>query len=183
VIVLLGTAGGVAWWRSLPDAYSPPTKQATATLDVQARAVLAQWEAAHPSVPDRVFVPLGDRMPGQAAAWTSRAGHDLRTGRDELFDRAISSGRIAVAVALPAGRPAAGTVRWDDGGTVQVTLVSAAQAFSAAAAQSCQAGCDVPELRVTGRNWVRSRYGPHMGGRRCRPGCSTSRTRRCRSPR
>lgn len=97
-----------------------------------ARDALARYDRAVLAAGRRSFVPTGS-LTGQVRAWTAADG---------AKKRALDSGRLVAAGALPAPR-GLGTVVWARGGTQKVPLLSAGDALrqlAATASGDCR-GC------------------------------------------
>jgi hypothetical protein len=132
-----------------PDTATPPATTSArldeqAGLDEQARQALARWAdavAAHGDAPR--FVPVGDGFALVGAL------------EPEIADNAKSallSGRLEAAPGvLPAGDPGSGEVRWDDGRTLSVPLLSAEASLSALTRRMQGGDCGgCTPLRVVG---------------------------------
>jgi hypothetical protein len=114
----------------------------SARLHQQAQDALARWADAvaaaggHPA-----FVPVGE-LTGQVGDWELEVGYNNKP--------ALMAGLVEAAVSLPAETPPDGELRWPDGSTRTVPLISAQQALSelkADATGPCP-GCE--PLQITG---------------------------------
>jgi hypothetical protein len=126
----------------------PPTDPSR--LDEQARQALARWAdavAGHGDGPH--LVPVDDGL-GLVGAWEPEVGSNNKV--------AMLSGMIEAAPGLlPAGDPGSGEVRWDDGQTVTLPLMSAEaalQALTEVHRGNCGGCQNIIPLRVTGARLV-----------------------------
>lgn len=120
-------AASVAAWQSSRAAQLAPVLQAEASGD------LSRWEAALRSAGGQAsFVPVGE-LTGQIGDWEESVG-----GNNKM---ALMSGAVE-ATGLPGETPPNGQVKWDDGGTQSVALVSAKQAFDDIKADGLATGND-----------------------------------------
>ncbi len=87
------------------------------------------------------FVPVGE-LTSQVGDWELAVGDNNKI--------ALMSGQIESDVSLPNDAPPDGELRWQDGATTTVRLMSAQAAFSAVKADAGGSGCtDCTALRVT----------------------------------
>jgi hypothetical protein len=93
----------------------------TAHLHEQADAALTRWAAAVAAAGGRQdFVPT-EGMTGQVGDWEVEVGDNNKS--------ALMAGLVDAAVQLPDDVPPAGEIRWDDGTTLSVPTISAAEAL------------------------------------------------------
>jgi hypothetical protein len=127
-----------------------------AAFVARARQVTAQWDRSHAARAWRAGLVLMD-----ASDLTPVPSKGFSTGREKL---AFMSGQFRLAGVLPAG-PLPGMVRWANGTTLRLPLLSARAAFAELAAER---PCAVPnacgQLTVTGAEpgvvTVRTSRGP-----------------------
>ena len=127
-----------------------------AAFVARARQVTAQWDRSHAARAWRAGLVLMD-----ASDLTPVPSKGFSTGREKL---AFMSGHFRLAGVLPAG-PLPGMVRWANGTTLRLPLLSAGAAFAELAAER---PCAVPDacgqLSVTGAEpgvvTVRTSRGP-----------------------
>lgn len=113
-------------------------------LHGQARDALARWADAVGDPTRQRLVIVGE-LTGQEGDWEFAVGDNNKI--------ALMSGQVHAVRALPGAVPPAGEVRWSDGSTTSLALLSADQALAqiAAAAKPCD-GCR--PLRVTAARLV-----------------------------
>jgi hypothetical protein len=133
-LVLLATMA-VAGCAFGPGATDP------AAAHQRAQAVLSKWADAVAAAGDHAAVtPVGE-LTGQIGGWEEAVGDNNKP--------ALMAGMVAVASPLSDVAPPDGEVRWQDGSTTQVPLLSAQEALAAigrTAAASCP---DCTTLLVT----------------------------------
>jgi hypothetical protein len=120
-----------------------PSTDNSAQLHQQAQAALARWAAAVAAGGGQsAFVPVGD-LTAQVGDWEEAVGDNNKP--------ALMAGLVETAVSLSAKAPPDGAVRWQDGRTETVRLISAQQALSGLKADATGSSCPgcVP-LQVTG---------------------------------
>src|SRR5580693_63362 len=137
---------------------TPPTagQNGPAAFVARARQVTAQWDRSHAARAWRAGLVLMD-----ASDLTPVPSKGFSSGREKL---AFMSGHFRLAGVLPAG-PLPGMVRWANGTTLRLPLLSARAAFAELAAER---PCAVPnacgQLTVTGAEpgvvTVRTSRGP-----------------------
>ncbi len=114
-----------------------------ARLQRQAQAALARWADAVAAASGRPgFVPVGE-LTGQIGDWEAEVGDNNKP--------ALMAGRVQADIALPAEAPPDGTLRWQDGTTADVRVMSAQDALTAMRTDGAEASCPgcVP-LQITG---------------------------------
>jgi hypothetical protein len=115
-----------------------------ARLHAQAEADLARWaDAVAAAGGQSVFVPVGE-LTGQVGDWEPDVGDNNKS--------ALMAGLVEAAVSLPTDPPPDGEVRWPDGSTAMVRLVSAPEALAglkADAAGSACPDCGLTPLRIS----------------------------------
>ena len=133
-IGLTGCAVGAPSASADPDA---------ARLHRQAQAALDRWAAAIAAASGRPgFVPVGE-LTGQIGDWEADVGDNDKT--------ALMAGLVQADVALPAEAPPDGTLRWQDGTTVGVRVMSAQDALADMRTEGGGASCpECVPLQVTG---------------------------------
>lgn len=122
------------------------SKDNSARLHQEAQADLARWaDAVAAAGGHTAFVPVGE-LTAQVGDWEEAVGNNSKP--------ALMAGLVEASVTLPAETPPDGEVRWQDGGTETVRLISAPQALSelkADGAGSCPGCCpDCVPLQITG---------------------------------
>jgi len=112
-------------------------------LHEEAQADLARWTAALAAAGGgSAFVPVGD-LTGQVGDWEPDLGDNNKI--------ALMAGLVEATVDLPAAAPPDGEVRWPDGTTSQVQLLSAPEALAALKADATGSACpDCTPLQLTG---------------------------------
>lgn len=115
----------------------------TARLHQQAEADLARWAEAVAAAGDgSSFVPVGE-LTGQVGDWEPDVGDNNKI--------AVMAGLVESDVSLPADPPPDGEVRWPDGSTTTVRLISAPEALARLKADADGSACsDCTPLQVTG---------------------------------
>ena len=113
-----------------------------AKLQRQARAALARWADAVEAAGGPSPVVLVGELTGQVGDW------ELAVGDNDK--RALMAGLVEADGRLPTATPPDGEVRWQDGTTASVALISAAQAVAAIRAGTSEpCGDDCTPLRIT----------------------------------
>jgi hypothetical protein len=110
------------------------------TLHQQAEAALARWDSAAAAAGGGV-VFVGE-LTQQVGDWEEAIGNDAKV--------ALMAGRVEAAVPLPSARPADGEVRWPDGTTRTVALLSAASSLAELRASAGTSCAECRALRITG---------------------------------
>lgn len=123
------------------SAGAPPAGDSSDRLHQQAQAALARWDAAAAAAGKSAFVPVGE-LTGQVGDWEEAVGSNNKM--------ALMSGVIEAAVTLPAETPPDGQVRWQDGSTETVRLISAEQALADIKADGVQPCPECVPLQITG---------------------------------
>jgi hypothetical protein len=119
----------------------PAANDNSAKLHQEAQADLDRWAAAVPSGGAQpAFVPVGE-LTSQVGDWEESVGYNNKV--------ALMSGAVEADVGLPTDTPPDGEVRWQDGITTTVRLISAQAAFSALKADSGGSCTDCTPLRIT----------------------------------
>lgn len=154
--VFLVAALAVAACGSQPAAPSTAGQNGPAAFVARAQQVTAQWDRSHATRAWRTGLVLTD-----ASDLTPVPSKGFSTGSQKL---AFMSGHFRLAGVLPAG-PLPGMVRWANGTTLRLPLLSARAAFAELAAER---PCAIPnacgQLAVTGAEpgvvTVRTSRGP-----------------------
>ena len=135
-LILVAALGvGLSGCGLLPSANNDPTR-----LHRQAQDDLARWADAVAAGGQSSFVPVGELI-AMVGDWGSADGNNNKL--------AMMSGMFEAAVPLPTDTPADGLVRWKDGTTATVRLISAQEALAglkAAGSGSCK---ECVPLRIT----------------------------------
>ncbi|HJX68100.1 MAG TPA: hypothetical protein VJ258_05180 [Candidatus Limnocylindrales bacterium] len=118
-----------------------PAGNDSGRLHQQAQAALARWDAAVAVAGHSAFVPTGE-LTSQVGDWEEAVGSNNKM--------ALMSGVVEAAVTLPAETPPDGQVRWQDGSTETVRLVSAQQAVADIKADGVQPCPECVPLQITG---------------------------------
>ena len=114
----------------------------SAKLQQRARIALTRWADAVAAVGPSPVVLVGE-LTGQVGIWEEAVGDNNK--------RALMAGLVEADANLPVATPPDGEVRWQDGTTAPVALISARQAVAAINAGSPEpCGDDCTPLRVTG---------------------------------
>jgi hypothetical protein len=112
-----------------------------AKLGQQAQAALTRWaDAVGVAAGHSPVVIVGDRT-GQIGDWELAVGDNNKL--------ALMSGVVEADASLPPETPPNGEVRWHDGTTATVPLVSAPQAVAAIRAETSQPCSECIPLRIT----------------------------------
>jgi hypothetical protein len=123
-------------------AAQPSSNPANDRLHQQARAALARWaDAVAASGIQQGFVPVGE-LTGQIGDWEASVGDNNK--------RALMAGLVQAAVNLPSEAPPDGELRWQNGATETVRLLSAQEAISAIRADGNGDCSDCAPLQITG---------------------------------
>ena len=118
----------------------PTTNDNSAQLHQQAQADLDRWAAAVPSGgAQSAFVPVGE-LTAQVGDWEESVGYNNKV--------ALMSGAVEADVSLPFDTPPDSEVRWQDGSSATVRMVSAQAAFSALKAEAGGSCKDCTPLRI-----------------------------------
>ena len=113
-----------------------------AKLQQQAQAALTRWaDAVAAAGRQQGFVPVGE-MTGQVADWEVDVGDNNKS--------ALMAGMVQAAVNLSAEAPPDGELRWQDGTTQTVRLISAQEDLSEMRADGNGACPDCVPLQITG---------------------------------
>ena len=115
----------------------------SARLHEEAQADLARWaDAVAAAGGGSGFVPVGE-LTGQVGDWEPDVGDNNKS--------ALMAGMVEAAVSLPADPPPDGEVRWPDGTTTTVPLVSAPEALTGLKADAAGSACpDCTTLQLAG---------------------------------
>jgi hypothetical protein len=114
----------------------------TDKLHQQADAALARWaDAAAATGPQQAFVPVGE-MTGQVGDWEVSTGDNNKS--------ALMAGMVQAAANLSGEAPPDGEVRWQDGTTETMPLISAQDALSAMRTDRGGACPECTPLQITG---------------------------------
>ena len=123
-------------------ALQPPGDQVGDRLHQQARAALARWaDAVAASGVQQGFVPVGE-LTSQIGDWEASVGDNNKP--------ALMAGLVEAAVSLPSEAPPNGALRWQDGTTETVRLLSAQEALSAIRSDGNGDCPDCVALQITG---------------------------------
>jgi hypothetical protein len=135
IVAAVALAAGVSGCGLLPND--------SARLHQQAQADLARWADAVAAAGNQsAFVPVGE-LTAQVGDWELNVGDNNKP--------ALMAGLVEAAVTLPAETPPDGEVRWQDGSTETVLLISAQQALSGLKADASGSSCpECVPLRITG---------------------------------
>jgi hypothetical protein len=110
-------------------------------LHQQAQAALARWADAAGHAKKQSLVFVGD-LTAQVGDWEEHVGDNNKT--------ALMAGDVRPAASLPTEAPPPGEVRWSDGTSMTVDLLSAGQAIDEIA-RSAEAPCpECKPLKITG---------------------------------
>jgi hypothetical protein len=113
-----------------------------ARLQQQARAALSHWADAVEGAGGVSSVVLVGELTRQIGVWEEAVGDNDK--------RALMAGLVEAAAELPTEAPPGGEVRWQDGTTTSVPLISAQQAVAAISAGTSEpCGDDCTPLRIT----------------------------------
>ena len=112
----------------------------SAKLQQQARTALTRWADAVAAAGPSPVVLVGE-LTGQVGVWEPAVGDNNK--------RALMAGLVEADASLPATTPPDGEVRWQDGTTAPVALISAQQAVAAIKAGTSEPCGDCTPLRIT----------------------------------
>ncbi len=113
-----------------------------AKLQRQARAALARWADAVAAAGGPSQIVLVGELTGQVGDWEPAVGDNNK--------RALMAGLVEAPADLPAAAPPDGEVRWQDGTTASVPLMSARRVVTAIqGADTEPCGDDCVPLRIT----------------------------------
>jgi len=112
-----------------------------ARLQQQAEAALARWAVAVAAAGGPSPVVLVGELTGQVGDWEAAVGDNNK--------RALYAGLLEAAASLPAEASPGGEVRWPDGTTATVPVLSAQQAVAAIRAGAAAPCGDCAPLRIT----------------------------------
>jgi hypothetical protein len=114
-----------------------------ARMHQQAVDALARWDQAVAGLTGPIFLPVGDSF-GQIGQW--------EPGNEQNKD-SLAANRFVVDGDLPASPSATAQVRWDDGTTATLPMLSAADAYDQA--PPMRSTCDgCPLLHITGATLI-----------------------------
>ena len=114
----------------------------SAKLQQQARTALTRWADGVAAAGGPSPVVLVGELTGQVGVWEAAVGDNNK--------RALMASLVEADASLPAATPPDGEVRWQDGTTVSVALISAQQAVAAIKAGTSEpCGDDCTPLRIT----------------------------------
>jgi hypothetical protein len=117
------------------------SKDDSAKLHAQAQADLSRWADAVASAGGQsAFAPVGE-LTAQVGDWETSVGDNNKP--------ALMAGMVEAAIALPAETPPDGQVRWQDGSTETVPLVSAQDALAAVKAGGGGSCAECVPLKIT----------------------------------
>jgi hypothetical protein len=109
----------------------------------QAHDALDRWAAAVAAAGGQQGFAATGSQTGQIGDWELAVGDNDKA--------ALYAGLVEAAVQLPTDIPSPGEVHWGDGSTLEVPLVSAAQALKEIQADASDCGgCTLTPLKVTG---------------------------------
>jgi hypothetical protein len=118
------------------------SKDDSARLHQEAQADLARWaDAVAAAGGQTAFVPVGE-LTGQVGDWELAVGDNNKP--------ALMAGLIEAAASLPAATPPNGELRWQDGSSATVRLISAQQALAELKAEGSGSCSDCVPLQITG---------------------------------
>jgi hypothetical protein len=157
VLTAVGWVGAAIVLAAALAACSRPATQNgdPAKLQQEAQAALARWDAAVAAAGgESAFVAVGELTLMIGGDW----GPDQQFGYNAKV--ALMSGDFEAAVSLPSDTPPDGQVRWPNGSTRTVGLISAQQALADMKAEGAAAGpCkDCVPLKVTGAQVTTGNY-------------------------
>jgi hypothetical protein len=113
-----------------------------AKLQEQARAALTRWAEAVDAAGGPSPVVLVGELTGQVGDWEPAIGDNNKI--------ALMAGFVEADASLTAAAPPVGEVRWQDGTTRSVGVISAQQAVAAIKAGTSEPCGDCTPLRITG---------------------------------
>src|ERR1035437_10383057 len=139
VVAVVGLVLGVSGCTS-----APASSAQVADVHRQAQAALTRWDAAvAASSGGTGFVLVGESTLFVGRDW----GPNIDGGNAKM---AWYAGLFVAATPLPSEAPPDGTIKWQDGTTHAVPVISAQQAFSDMKAGVVSPGPDCTPLQVTG---------------------------------
>ena len=112
----------------------------SAKLQQWARTALTRWADAVAGAGPSPVVLVGE-LTGEVGVWEPAVGDNNK--------RALMAGLVEADASLPATTPSDGEVRWQDGSTAPVALISAQQAVAAIKAGTLEPCGDCTPLRIT----------------------------------
>ena len=112
-----------------------------ARLQAQAQAALARWADAVAAAGGPSPVVLVGEQTAQVGVWEEAVGDNNKP--------ALMAGMVEAVAALPAEPPPDGDVRWPDGTTLSVPLISAQQAAAAIKAGAPEPCSECTALKIT----------------------------------
>lgn len=144
----LGIIAAVALTAGLSGCALLPSKDDSARLHQQAQAALTRWaDAVAAAGGQSAFVPVGEPT-GQVGDWEEAVGENNKP--------ALMAGLVEAVVSLSAETPPDGELRWQDGSTKSVPLISAQQALSGLNADALGSACpECMPLQITGARLTR----------------------------
>jgi hypothetical protein len=141
---LVAVLGGCALAPGAEGGTTPPAVTGDLARErQQAHDALDRWAAAVAAAGGQQGFSVSGSRTGQIGDWELAVGSNNKA--------ALYAGLVEAAVALPTEIPPPGEVRWDDGSTLRVPLVSAAQALQEIQADKADCGgcTDLTPLKVT----------------------------------
>ena len=138
----LGIVAAVALAAGTSGCGLLPSRDDSARLHQQAQAALTRWaDAVAAAGGQSAFVPVGD-LTGQVGDWEPAVGDNKP---------ALMAGLVEAAVSLPPETPPDGELRWQNGSTKTVRLISAQKALSDLKADAAGSSCpECVPLQITG---------------------------------
>jgi hypothetical protein len=135
IVAALALAAGTSGCGLLPNG--------SAKLHQQAQAALTRWaDAVAAAGSQSAFVPVGE-LTAQVGDWEEAVG-----GNNKM---ALMAGLVEAAVSLAADTPPDGDLRWQDGSTETVRLISAQGALAGLKADATGSSCpECGPLQITG---------------------------------
>ena len=137
----LGIAAAVALAAATSGCGLLPSRDDSAKLHQQAQAALTRWADAVAAGGQSAFVPVGE-LTAQVGDWEEAVGGNNKS--------ALMAGLVEAAVSLPVETPPAGELRWQDGSTKTVRLISAQGALSGLKADGGGSCPECVPLLITG---------------------------------
>lgn len=123
-----------------------PSSADQAKVRAQATAALGQWAAAVAAAGSApLVVPVGE-LTGQVGDWEAAVGDNNK--------QALMAGRVVTTSVLPGDARSDGGVRWQDGTTTQVAVMSAQDAIVAIHTTASGACQDCTDLVATGATLI-----------------------------
>ena len=137
----IGFVAAVALAAGLSGCNLLAASRDSARLHEQAQAALTRWaDAVEAAGGPSAFIPVGE-LTSQVGDWEENVGSNNKP--------ALGAGLIEADVSLSAETPPDGQVRWQDGSTADVRLISAQQALSELKADGAGECPDCVPLRIT----------------------------------